>query len=65
MLFAGLIVLGGYTTMKKVALTTGPPLFMVLFRLSRADASQEQTDVESFAILEPKANDFHNYLRIR
>ncbi|WP_236685125.1 hypothetical protein [Mycobacterium lepromatosis] len=36
---------------------------MVPFWLNRADASLEQTDVESFAILEPKEDGFHNYLK--
>ncbi len=35
----------------------------VPFRPGRTDASQEQTDVESFAVLEPRADGFRNYLR--
>ena len=33
------------------------------FRPGRTDATQEQTDVESFAVLEPRADGFRNYLR--
>ena len=37
----------------------------VPFTPGRMDASQEQTDVESFAVLEPAADGFRNYLRAR
>ena len=33
------------------------------FHAGRTDATQEQTDVESFAVLEPRADGFRNYLR--
>ncbi|AKN17023.1 catalase/peroxidase HPI [Mycobacterium haemophilum] len=59
--FADLVVLGGCAAVEKAALNAGHPV-MVPFRPGRADASQEQTDVESFAVLEPKADGFRNYL---
>jgi catalase-peroxidase len=58
---ADLIVLGGSVAIEKAAKDAGHEL-KVSFTPGRADASQEQTDVESFAILEPSADGFRNYL---
>ncbi len=57
---ADLIVLGGCAAIKKAAKDGGVDL-KVPFRTGRMDASQEQTDVESFEPLEPKADGFRNY----
>jgi catalase-peroxidase len=57
---ADLIVLGGCAGIEKAAKNAGYPL-TVPFTPGRSDASQEQTDVESFAILEPGADGFRNY----
>jgi catalase-peroxidase len=59
---ADLIVLGGSTAIEKAAKDAGHNL-TVPFAPGRTDASQEQTDVESFALLEPQADGFRNYLR--
>ena len=59
---ADLIVLGGCAGIEKAAKNAGHNL-IVPFTPGRADASQEQTDVESFDILEPKADGFRNYLK--
>ncbi|MDQ0604696.1 catalase-peroxidase [Streptomyces canus] len=59
---ADLIVLGGCTAIEKAAADAGHDL-TVPFTPGRTDATQEQTDVESFAVLEPKADGFRNYLR--
>jgi len=59
---ADLIVLGGCAAIEKAAKAGGHEV-TVPFAPGRADASQEQTDVESFAVLEPKADGFRNYLR--
>ncbi len=53
---ADLIVLGGSAAVEKASGLTVP------FAPGRADASQEQTDAESFSVLEPKADGFRNYL---
>ncbi|MGE7387910.1 catalase/peroxidase HPI [Streptomyces sp. NPDC004126] len=59
---ADLIVLGGCAAVEKAAKDAGHPV-TVPFAPGRTDASQEQTDVESFAVLEPRADGFRNYLR--
>jgi catalase-peroxidase len=58
---ADLIVLGGCAAVEKAAKDAGHDL-QVPFRPGRTDASQEQTDVESFAVLEPDADGFRNYI---
>ncbi|MGB0098667.1 MAG: catalase/peroxidase HPI [Nocardioides sp.] len=59
---ADLIVLAGSAAVEKAARDGGVDV-TVPFRPGRTDASQEQTDVESFAVLEPRADGFRNYLR--
>ncbi len=59
---ADLIVLGGCAAIEKAARDAGVEV-TVPFTPGRADASQDQTDVESFAVLEPRADGFRNYLR--
>jgi catalase-peroxidase len=59
---ADLIVLGGCAAVEKAAKDAGQNV-KVPFTPGRMDASQEQTDVESFAPLEPTADGFRNYLR--
>jgi catalase-peroxidase len=61
---ADLIVLGGCAAVEKAAQNAGH-MITVPFTPGRADASQEQTDVESFGVLEPDADGFRNYLRTR
>jgi catalase-peroxidase len=58
---ADLIVLGGCAAVEKAARDAGVDID-VPFAPGRTDASQEQTDVESFAVLEPTADGFRNYL---
>ena len=58
---ADLIVLGGNAAVEKAAADAGVPV-AVPFAAGRADAAQDQTDVESFAALEPSADGFRNYL---
>ena len=58
---ADLIVLGGCAAIEKAAKDAGHNV-EVPFRPGRTDASQEQTDVESFAVLEPDADGFRNYI---
>ena len=58
---ADLIVLGGSAAVEKAAKDAGADV-KVPFKPGRADASQDQTDVVSFAPLEPRADGFRNYL---
>jgi catalase-peroxidase len=58
---ADVIVLGGSAAVEQAAKSAGYDV-EVPFTAGRADASQEQTDVESFAALEPNADGFRNYL---
>ncbi|MCX5071480.1 catalase/peroxidase HPI [Streptomyces sp. NBC_00513] len=58
---ADLIVLGGCAAVEQAARNAGYDI-AVPFAPGRTDASQEQTDVETFAVLEPKADGFRNYL---
>lgn len=57
---ADVIVLGGVAAIEQAAKAAGNPV-TVPFTPGRMDASQEQTDVTSFAVLEPKADGFRNY----
>jgi len=59
---ADLIVLGGCAAVEQAAKKAGHDV-QVPFTPGRADASQEQTDVESFAVLEPGADGFRNYYK--
>ncbi|MCE0540382.1 catalase/peroxidase HPI [Kineosporia rhizophila] len=59
---ADLIVLAGSAAVEKAAKDAGVEV-TVPFHAGRGDATQEQTDVESFAVLEPRADGFRNYLR--
>jgi catalase-peroxidase len=59
---ADLIVLGGCAAVEQAAKNAGHDV-TVPFAPGRTDASQEQTDVESFTVLEPRADGFRNYLR--
>ena len=59
---ADLIVLGGCAAVEQAAKKAGYDV-KVPFSAGRMDASQAQTDVESFAVLEPLADGFRNYLR--
>jgi catalase-peroxidase len=58
---ADLIVLGGAAAVEKAAKDAGVDV-QVPFTGGRGDASQDQTDVESFAPLEPRADGFRNYI---
>ncbi len=58
---ADLIVLGGCAAVEAAAKKAGHDV-KVPFSPGRTDASQKQTDVESFAVLEPKADGFRNYV---
>jgi catalase-peroxidase len=58
---ADLIVLGGCAAIEEAAKRAGV-IVKVPFKLGRTDAVQEQTDVESFAVLEPVYDGFRNYL---
>ena len=60
---ADLVVLGGSVGIEKAARAVGRDL-EVPFTPGRTDASQEQTDVEGFAVLEPRADGFRNYLQV-
>lgn len=59
--FADLVVLAGSAAVEKAASDAGHPI-EVPFTPGRTDATQEHTDVESFAALEPLADGFRNYL---
>jgi catalase-peroxidase len=59
---ADLIVLGGCAAVEQAARNAGVDV-TVPFAPGRTDASQDQTDVEAFAVLEPTADGFRNYLR--
>src|SRR5947209_6857892 len=59
---ADLIVLGGCAAVERAAKDAGYDV-TVPFAPGRTDASQAQTDVESFAVLEPTADGFRNYVR--
>jgi catalase-peroxidase len=59
---ADLIVLGGCAAVEQAAKNAGHDI-TVPFAPGRTDASQEQTDVEAFEVLEPRADGFRNYLR--
>jgi len=61
---ADLIVLGGSAAVEKAA-SDGGVKISVPFTPGRVDASQEQTDVESFTALEPIADGFRNYLKTK
>jgi len=58
---ADLIVLGGCAAVEKAAKNAGVKV-KVPFSPGRTDTSQEQTDIDAFAVLEPKADGFRNYL---
>jgi len=62
--FADLVVLAGCAGIEQAAKSAGHEV-PVPFTPGRNDASQEQTDVVSFAVLEPKADGFRNYIRGR
>ena len=57
---ADLIVLGGCAAIEQAAKNAGQTV-VVPFTAGRTDATQEQTDAESFSVLEPKADGFRNY----
>jgi len=61
---ADLIVLAGCAGVEKAAANAGARV-AVPFTPGRTDASQEQTDVDSFAVLEPVADGFRNYLKAK
>ncbi|MDZ7878048.1 MAG: catalase/peroxidase HPI [Saprospiraceae bacterium] len=60
---ADLIVLGGCTAIEKAAKSAGHNV-KVPFTAGRTDATQEQTDVESFGVLQPIADGFRNYFKV-
>ena len=60
---ADLIVLGGCAAVEQAAHNAGHDI-RVPFSPGRTDASQDQTDVATFAVLEPTADGFRNYLRV-
>ena len=59
---ADVIVLGGCAGVEQAAKNAGHEV-IVPFKPGRTDASQEQTDVDSFAVLEPTTDGFRNYLK--
>lgn len=62
--FADLIVLGGCAGIEQAAKNAGYDV-TVPFKPGRTDASQEQTDAQSFKVLEPVADGFRNYLKTK
>ena len=60
---ADLIVLGGCAAVEQAAKNAGVDV-TVPFAPGRTDATQEQTDVETFAVLEPRADGFRNYVQL-
>ncbi len=62
---ADLIVLGGCAAVEQAAKAAGHKKLEVPFTPGRMDASQEQTDVESFDVLEPEADGFRNYMKAK
>jgi catalase-peroxidase len=62
--FADLIVLGGCAGVEQAAKNAGHDV-TVPFTIGRTDASQEQTDVGAFSVLEPVADGFRNYLKTK
>jgi catalase-peroxidase len=61
---ADLIVLGGVVGVEQAIRAAGRDV-AVPFTPGRTDASQDQTDVDGFAVLEPRADGFRNYLQVR
>jgi len=61
---ADVIVLGGCAGIEKAAKNVGQDV-KVPFSPGRTDASQDQTDIHSFGLLEPKADGFRNYLKTK
>jgi len=61
---ADLIILGGCVGIEKAAQNAGQEI-IVSFTPGRTDALQEQTDIDSFAVLEPTADGFRNYLKAK
>jgi len=61
---ADLIILGGCVGIEKAAKNVGQDV-KVPFLPGRTDASQDQTDIHSFGLLEPKADGFRNYLKTK
>jgi catalase-peroxidase len=61
---ADLIVLGGCAAIEQAARKAGHDI-SVPFKPGRTDASQEQTSIESFSVLEPKADGFRNYQKAK
>ena len=59
---ADMIVLGGCAAIEKAAKNAGYDI-IVPFTPGRTDATQEQTDIKSFCVLEPKADGFRNYIQ--
>jgi catalase-peroxidase len=60
---ADLIVLGGCAAVEQAAKNAGQQNVAVPFTPGRVDATQAQTDVDSFAVLEPRADAFRNYIK--
>jgi catalase-peroxidase len=61
---ADIIILGGCAGIEKAAKNAGN-IITVPFKPGRMDASQEQTDIQSFSVLEPKADGFRNYMKTK